>query len=160
MGLEAATLAAITAGTTVVTTAYSISQNQKAKSEQKKQQNIQRASNLAQQQEERRRQIREERIKRARVLQSAENTGTAGSSGELGGIGSLATQLSNNIGANLGIIDRANQMSASAQSEASAKVNAGISSQIGQMAPGLITLGDSIFSQPKTTPTAKMEWYE
>lgn len=160
MGLEAATLAAITAGTTVVTTAYSISQNQKAKAEQKKQQGIQRASNLAQQQEERRRQIREERIKRARVLQSAENTGTAGSSGELGGIGSLATQLSNNIGANLGIIDRANQMSASAQSEASAKVNAGISSQLGQMAPGLITLGDSIFSQPKTNPTAKMEWYE
>jgi len=158
MGLETSTIIAIAASAT--TTAYSIDQNQKAKAEQKKQQQIQRAGNLAQQQEERRRQIREERIKRARILQSAENTGTAGSSGELGGIGSLATQLSNNIGANLGIIDRANQMSASAQSEASAKVNAGISSQIGQMAPGLITSGASIFSQPDTKTSNKMEWYD
>lgn len=51
---------------------------------------------------ERRQQIREERVRRAKLMQAAEATGTEGSSGELGALGGMATQLGANIGTNLG----------------------------------------------------------
>lgn len=43
--------------------------------------------------ESRRAAIREERVRRARIMQSAANVGAAGSSGELGATGALATNL-------------------------------------------------------------------
>lgn len=85
-------------------------QNRKAYKEQVKVQNEQKAQNQAAQLAERRNQIREERVKRARILQGAQNTGTTGSSGEAGAVGSLSSQLSANLGANQSaIISGANQ---------------------------------------------------
>jgi len=43
-------------------------------------------------QEQRRQKAREERVRRAQIIQSAASTGTTGSSGELGAIGSIGTQ--------------------------------------------------------------------
>jgi hypothetical protein len=104
MGLEV--IAAIAA---VVGTVSSISSQMDAKKaagrsaeEQRKAQNEQRAVASRQAAEEKRKQVREERVRRAKILQGAENTGTEGSSGEAGALGSLATQLSSNIGSNIG----------------------------------------------------------
>ena len=104
MGLEI--VAAVAA---VVGTVASISSQMDAKAsakksaeEQRKSQSEQRAVAARQAAEEKRKQVREERVRRAKILQSSENTGTDGSSGETGALGSLATQLSSNIGSNIG----------------------------------------------------------
>lgn len=60
---------------------------------------------------ERRQQIREERVKRARILQSAENTGTSDSSGEVGALGGLSTNLNTNVGLNAGAVARGARLS-------------------------------------------------
>lgn len=70
--------------------------------EQRKAQGEQKALNFQQQAQERRNQVREERVRRAKLLQASENGGTADSSGEYGAMGSLATQLSSNLGINAG----------------------------------------------------------
>lgn len=60
------------------------------------------AQAASQQAEARRAQVREERVRRARIMQSGENTGTAESSGAMGAIGGLATNLSSNLGQQAG----------------------------------------------------------
>lgn len=58
----------------------------------------QQANQRAQQEAERRQQVRENRIKAAQIMQSSENTGTSGSSGEAGAVSSLNTQMNTNLG--------------------------------------------------------------
>lgn len=160
MGLEAATLAAITAGTTAVATVYSISQNQRAREAQKKSQAAQAAQNKSQQMEERRRQVREERIKRARILASSEASGTEGSSGEAGALSGMGTQLASNMGQNIGAAKTGQAVSIFGQTAADAQNNAQTAMFLNKLAPTAIDLGNSIFA-PKTTGTqGKMEWYE
>lgn len=53
-------------------------------------------------------------------MQSAANTGVAGSSGELGALGALATNLNTNIGANLGMLQSAQNISGYSQNAATA----------------------------------------
>lgn len=89
-----------------------------AAQEQKKARQEQDAMNSAQAAAERRRQIREERVKRARVLQSAAATGTTGSSGEAGAVSGLSTTLSANIGSNLGALQSAQNISIFSQASA------------------------------------------
>lgn len=67
---------------------------------------------------ERRQQIREERIKAARIMQAGENSGTAGSSTESGALGGLSTQLGTNLGYNAGQVASAGRQSANAQEAA------------------------------------------
>lgn len=67
---------------------------------------------------ERRAQLREERIRRARLLQSSENTGVTSSSGALGGVGNLSTQLGSNLGFNLGQQQKASNITNYNQSAA------------------------------------------
>lgn len=52
--------------------------------------------------ESRRQRIREERVRRANILAASENVGTARSSGEVGAIGALSTNLSGLFGQELG----------------------------------------------------------
>jgi hypothetical protein len=148
MGLEAATLAAISAGTTAVSTVYSISNNQKAKSEQKKIAATQNASNRQAQVEEQRQKVREERIRRARILQAGEAGGTSGSSGELGALGSMSTQLQSNIGSSLGRIQNAQTATGAQQKIASAQNN----TQMANFLSGAVNMGvdmsGSIFKNP------------
>lgn len=66
----------------------------------------QRASNAQQAAQAARDQYRQDRIKRARIMQSAENTGAEYSSGEAGALGSLQTQFSTNQGDIQGQYDR------------------------------------------------------
>lgn len=155
MGFEAVAYIIIAAGT-----AYSVDQSEKARSDrnkaadaQKDAQKEQKAANAAQAAQERRQQIRDERIRRARILQAGENTGTEESSGEFGAIGSLATQLGTNLGFNLGQLSSANRRSDLLQtgadflsSASSHDINSGYGRQFA-------SIGQSIFSYPKPTKT-------
>lgn len=112
-GLEIA-FYALVAGATV----YSVDQQEKGRSaankaadRQKEAQQEQKAAQAQQAAQERRQQIREERVRRARILQAGENTGSESSSGEMGALGSLSTQLGANIGFNLGQISSAGRRS-------------------------------------------------
>lgn len=101
--------------------------NQQQAEENKKVRSEQAALNAQQAASERRQQIREERVRRARLLAAAENTGTEGSSGALGGVGGFATQLGANIGTNLGQLagtGRINQYSQQAADFGTASQNA------------------------------------
>lgn len=118
----------------------------KARSEQK-------ASQAQQAAQERRQQVREERIRRARVLQAGENTGTASSSGEFGALGSLRTQLNSNVGFNLGQVASAQAQGDLLQQGADLKLsadnymtNAGYAQQIGSIGTSII----SGYNKPKT----------
>lgn len=102
----------------LVSTAVAVDQGNKAQAaseeaadRDKKARAEQKASQSQQAAQERRQQIREERVRRARILQAGENTGTSESSGEFGAIGSLGTQLGSNIGFNLGQLNSAQRQS-------------------------------------------------
>lgn len=78
--------------------------------EQQKAQSEQRAINSQKAAEERRQQIREERVRIAKLQQAAQATGTSGSSGELGASAGMATQLGANIGSNLSVLAATGRM--------------------------------------------------
>jgi hypothetical protein len=63
---------------------------------------IKSAQTQVQSQESRRQRIREQRIRRAQIIAASENQGTSASSGEIGAIGSLNTNLAGMIGTSLG----------------------------------------------------------
>lgn len=63
---------------------------------------IQGAQNQVQGTQSRRQRIREGRIRRAQIIAASENQGTSASSGQLGAVGALETNLSGLIGTSLG----------------------------------------------------------
>lgn len=104
MGFELAALAIAAIGTGVAIDSQQDAKDaaRDAAKERKKAQAEQQAMNAQKAAEERRQQVREERVRRAKILQSSENSGTSGSSGMIGAIGGLSTQLASNIGSNQG----------------------------------------------------------
>lgn len=145
MGLDPITLGYIAIAAAGVGTVVSIDQQGKARKAQQRAQDVQRAQSATEAARERRQQIREERIKRARVLQASENTGVASGSGELGAVGALGTNLSSNVGMNLGSVERGQQISLFEQQAANYLSNANIATQVG----GLVSQGASIFGKIK-----------
>ena len=59
----------------------------------------------------RRQAIREERVKRALILQASETAGTSGSSGEVGALGGMSTQLGSNMGTSQGMVMQGQRIS-------------------------------------------------
>lgn len=120
----------------------------------------QKAAAAQQAAQERRQQIREERVRRARILQSGENTGTAGSSVEAGAIGGMGTGLSSNIGFNLGQITSASRVGDLLQTAANYNTRsqgyAALSSFATSNAGTLGRIAGNIFDKPPagTTPQA------
>lgn len=109
----------------VATLVYSVYSGERAHGEQKKaaaeQKKIgleQKAQGEANAAAERRKQIREERLKRSKMLAITNSAGASGSSGEMGATGSLSTQLQSNIGSNLGNLQTANNISIFSQNSA------------------------------------------
>lgn len=152
MGVEVALAAAsLAAG---AASAYKQAQEQKeakkdakkAEAERNKARAEQRASNAAQAAAERRAQIREERVRRAKVIQASENTGVSGSSGEAGATGNLATTLGSNIGMNLGAIQTAENISQANQNAANFLGSAQSHQADAAMWGGVGQLSQSIFS--------------
>lgn len=113
---------------------------------QKQAQSEQKAANVASAAAERRQQIREARVRRARILQSAINTGATGSSAEFGSLGGIGTQLGANIGSNLGAIQTANKMSDLSQTAADFGTQANFAGVKAQDATSMFQLSTSIFS--------------
>ena len=109
-------------------------QSKEAASERKKASNISRAEGESQSAENRRQQIREERVRRATIMQSSENTGVTASSGELGSLSVLGSQVGGNI-ANISRQDfSAGAITNLNQSAANADYKANQAAQIGQFA--------------------------
>lgn len=88
----------------------------KAREEEKRINAERRGSEAAKAAAERRRQIREANIRRAAILQSAENSGVSASSGALGSVSALSTNLGSNLGFNLGETSRAGRIGGSMDS--------------------------------------------
>lgn len=107
-------------GAMTLLTAASIDQTIKAGKAQKKARSEAAAGQKAEQARERREQIREQRIRSAQLLQRSEASGTGESSGEMGALGSLSTNLSSNIAMNLGRAQTARNISMFEQDAASA----------------------------------------
>lgn len=101
-------------------------------------------------QESRRQRIREERIRRARMMAASENVGTSRSSGEVGAIGALSTNLAGLFGQSLGESKSAAGMNAADQRAADAQNRGNI---IGAWT-GVIQSGlggfSSVFDKKKT----------
>lgn len=123
MGLELA----LGALSLVVGIAGGIAQSNAAASaarEQREARNISSAQDRVRSMEDRRTRVREERIRRARIIAQSENTGTGDSSGAIGAVGALSTNLAGLIGTSLGesrantAINNATQRAADASSRA------------------------------------------
>lgn len=130
MGLEIGTLMLIGGGLMVAGTVAQIEGQRKASNAQEDARGQQMAQNASEAARERRQQIREERVKRAQILQSASNTGVSDSSGAAGAVGSLSTNLSSNIGTNIGRIESANRISMFEQTAADAMFMASVGNQV------------------------------
>lgn len=94
-------IAYVALAATAAATVYSAVQQKKAANAQIKAQKEASAVSTAQQRAQdlaaRRQSLREERIRRAQIMQASEAQGTSGSSGELGSVASLGTQLGTNM---------------------------------------------------------------
>lgn len=117
-----------------VATVYSAYQTNEARKDQKRAANEQRAQNQAESMRERRNQIREERIRQGMILQASQGAGTTESSGEIGAIGNLSTNLNSNIGTNLGRLQTATNISIFQQKAADALSRAELGRQVTQLA--------------------------
>ena len=118
---------------------------QQAADEQQKanaQQSAQQAQQAAQ---ERRQQIREERVRRAQIMNQAELTGTGGSSGEIGAMGGMATQLGSNMGINQASQIRGQTISGFLQAGANFQTQAQRAQNVGQMWGQIGGLGSQAF---------------
>lgn len=118
--------------------AKSAEENRKANREQQ-------ALNYQQQTEERRKLVREERVRRARLLQAAENTGSAGSSSEFGALGSMNTQLQANLGVNAARADAGGRISGYMQNAADFNTAAQQASMSAQNWDAIMGLSSNIF---------------
>lgn len=157
MGLETATIIAITSAV-VGTASYVEAKDareeasanaQRSAEQQRKAQEVQQAGSAQQAAMERRQQIREERVRRARIMQASTNTGTIGSSSEFGAIGGLNTQLQSNIGQNLGAIQRGQAIGTFSQNAADFNTASQRNMNEATNAQSLFSLSTSIFSGVK-----------
>lgn len=108
------------------------------------------AQNVVAQQAQIRDQVRQDRIRRAQIMQASANTGTLGSSGELGGIASLDSQTGANIS---GINTTANTQSAISgfQNQAQSELQkAETWSSVGQLASSSFNIFSSTPGYQKT----------
>lgn len=125
-----------------------------AADDQKQAQNETLAQNAQSAAEAQRQQLRDARVKQARILQSSTNTGADQSSGELGAIGAVATNLSNNQGQSIGAVQRAQTIGNLNQQAADASFESRQDSQIGQEFAQFGQVGSSIFGAAAKTPVA------
>lgn len=139
---------AVAAGGTYMSYQQSQAANSARKDAAREQTNIrseQAAQNAQQAQIERRQQAKEERVRRARITQGAVNTGTNQSSGMLGSIGNLATNLSSNLGINQGALASGGRISMFSQNAADASGRAAQNDFNAGMWNQFASLGSSIF---------------
>jgi len=122
MGLELI-IGAVSAITGIVGGVTQAGAAKRAANAQKEANNIQAAQTQVQSTESRRQKIREQRIRRAQIIAASENAGTTASSGQVGAVGALSTNLAGLVGSSLGEsranagINKFNQKSADATAQ-------------------------------------------
>lgn len=124
----------------VVGTTASVVGQAKSASAQREAGRISSAQQRIEDRNTRREQARQERIRRAQILQSGEALGTTGSSTESGAISSLSTQVSANSARLEGQSTAAQAITAQNQNAANAQV-------VGTLGRGVQTLGSQAFSE-------------
>lgn len=104
------------------------------------------AQNRQEQLEAQRQQIREARVRQARIENSAVNAGSNGSSGALGADSAIATNLSNNLGIQQGRVATADTLSNLGQLAANS--NSDMQSDLAgvQLGQAFTSLGSNLFS--------------
>src|SRR5574341_325386 len=156
MGIETVLLVG-----SLLTTAYAVSKQQEAqqeaRKEQKKAKAEQGAINAAKAAQEQRQQIREERIRRARILQASENTGVSESSGQVGAVSGLSTQLQTNLGFNEGMISSANRITEFQQNAADALGEADRWKQIGSLSQSIFSAAGTYARGVSAAPTSSTQ---
>lgn len=94
------TIIAVAAVAVAAGSAYMSSQEAKAAAkDRKKAAAVSQAEAAAQKNANRRQQVREERVRRAQIMQGSQNTGVSQSSGELGATSALGTLIASNVAA-------------------------------------------------------------
>lgn len=101
MGLELV-FGALSLAVGLVSTASSQAAARRAAAAQAEANNIQLAQSENKSREDKRQLLREERIRRARIMQSSYNTGGAASSGEIGAMGAISTNVDSQVAASRG----------------------------------------------------------
>lgn len=101
MGIEII-LGAAALAVGLVSTGISTSAANASAAASKEAQNIQLGQSAVNARENRRQLLREERIRRARILQSSNNAGGSGSSGEAGAMGAITSNIGGQIAASSG----------------------------------------------------------
>ncbi|SPF82139.1 hypothetical protein [Pseudomonas phage GP100] len=92
------TIVAVAAVAVAAGSMYMSSQEAKAAAKDRKQASqVSQAESAAQRNQNRRQQVREERVRRAQIMQGSQNTGVSQSSGELGATSALGTLISSNV---------------------------------------------------------------
>lgn len=141
MGLELI-FGAISAVVGIAGAVMQASAANQAASAQRESRDIGAAQQKVNSQNERRQRVREERIRRARMLAASENVGTARSSAEVGAVGALSTNLAGLFGQSFGQ-SKANEGMNAADQRAADAINSG--NMIGAFT-GAIQSGISGFS--------------
>ena len=119
-------------------TAVSVNQNKKAQAAQSNARDLEEAGQKAADAEMRRQRVREERIKRAQIIQFAEGSGVAASSGVEGATSSLGTQIGSSIAFQTGQQQNAYNIGDQNQKAADSLFRADTAGKIGNL--GLSTL--------------------
>lgn len=149
MGVEVAI--AVVSLATVAAGAYEQSRQAKSAAKDRKEAGrVSQAEQAAQLNQSRRQQVREERVRRAQVLQSAQNTGVSQSSGELGATSALGSL----IGGNLAGISRQQNSSSAIGSLSQSAANADVK---GAQWSAIGSIGGSVFGLAAgglTTPSS------
>lgn len=154
MALATTTIVAIAAVAAAGASAVAANQQRKdAAGARGRADNVTAAQKATEAANERRKLIREERVRRARIEQAGENTGTSGGSGEFGALGGMATQLNNNLGYNAGTLARGRQASGELRSAFDHEQNAQKWDNVGAFASSIFSAagGFSAFSTPAGT---------
>lgn len=121
--------------------------NRAAAAEQKKARGEVNAVNASKQAQEKRAAIREERVRRGKILQASANTGTSASSGALGAEGGLSTQLSSNLAINAGMAAAGQRIGVYEQNAADFNLAAQEAALQAQNADSIFSTSMSMFSQ-------------
>jgi hypothetical protein len=165
MALATTTIIAVAA---LAASAYGMKRQQDAmqaaRKDQKKASDVSAAETAAQRQQNIRDQVRQDRIRRAQIISDSANTGTTASSGEIGAVSSIGTQVASNVGSiNRGANSQAgynNYMQGAANAQGSAQTWQAITGLTSSAAGfAMNTRGfqsdfNRIFSNPDTTKTA------
>jgi hypothetical protein len=152
MGLEAATIAYIAAGTAAVGTVASAQQQRKAGKAAERQYAAESRKAEIQNIRSVRQQIREARLAQASMLNVGAQTGGMGSSGLAGGVSSVGTQLAGNLNYMQQIAEQNTAIGSAAVAGAQATSNAAIYGSIGKIGGTIFSNMDGYETLLKQTP--------